>query len=443
MIVDSNTLRDKQWVKEGLFDELDALKKAKIASVTFRVTGMVQNEWLHNYTKQAGIFHSNAQRHVSSLKGMSLPYDDLNQLAEEDIREAGIALLRKHQLTEIPVPYDRIDWQLLTERAAKHELPFLPDSDKGMKDAIHALTVKDFYETTKKSRRIVVITFDGRLQKYFEEIFPNREVEIYATLGEFASRMRLLSQELEGGLQVKASERFFIPNDNETLYYKSSVRQKILAAYDATYDKGDAFRQHILALPPAKLKGRDPIPNDDQWTRLDRATTIAGTSFIGRRGARLYWTTRVVMKQAYALDTFNPYDGIVLNNPSAVIHSVLVDVKWNSKVGTKHNIVSAKFGSVEIVDEYVEVEPFASIDRSSGTSFLTRREPTPMKPAGLEAVYEALNSLGGSSDAFNKMMAKQASETTRLARSLREVYENQFGNPLLPKDEDERDTPKK
>jgi len=412
VILDSNALRDQQWIKETLFNDIDSMLNERLADVEFRVTGMVQKEWLHNYSKKAREFHSNARRFISSLREMGFNHDEPKKSDEVEIEKTGIGVLKKHKIFEIEIPYERIDWKELVERAAKHELPFQPDSDKGMKDAIHALTVSDYVSRSRRNRRVVLVSYDKKLREHFAEMFADKDIDIYPTLGEFASQLRLKSQELEGDLQAKARAAFSTGDDS--VLEQFDVYQKIIDHYQAKYPDGDAFRNHALTLEASKLKSSTLIPNDKQWQPLDNSFTIGHTTFIKRRGTRLYWRTRIVFKQAYALSTYNDFDGMVLNNPTAIIHTVLYDIDWAARASASRDIIAKRFNELVESDEYIEAEPFAGIDHRTGTTYLSREKPPVPNGTYSQTLYRALTQINEQSQQFNKVI----NENPELKRSI-------------------------
>jgi len=391
VFLDSNAIRDKEWVKTDLFERLNGWRGEKLATVDFYLPEIIKEEWLHHYRTLAGKHQSDIERYVRQLNSMGLMKESGKHLDEEAFNAAAIEQLRLNRIYIVDTPYEEMNWPTLLNRAVRHKPPFEVDSDKGIKDALFAHTVLSYFNSHSKQRntRIVVITNDSRLQEYLGELLDPNKVLLHSTLEDFGSNLRLTIDELSATLLSNAKSVFFTPKDPESIYTKEGIGKQISTRYQELI--GSDPRTHITNVGSTKLVGDYPLPNDESWLAMDRKFSIVETTFTGRKSGRLQWSTKVGIKQAYALSTQN-YDGMVLNNPTSVVHGALFTVKWSSKLGSPQEVTSPKVESVELTEEKVEVDPYAGIDYRTGTTNLTRSSQP--KQLGLQSVLDALRGLG-------------------------------------------------
>ena len=356
VFLDSNALRDKDWIKTDLFAKLEGLRRENLADVKFYLPGIVEQEWLNHYKILAAQHQSNVQRFHRKLEEMGSKVKHPDTLDDQSFEQIAKGLLRKNRLYVIPTPYDRIDWPTLMSRAVEHVAPFEPDSDKGIKDAVLAHTVYDYAKrhSARRDQRIVVITHDERLQVYLQEVFSENELEVYSTLEDFASKLRLVVDELGANLLAKAKGAFYTHEDVTSLYKKEEVGARLRTMYDDLILQEGGVRARVAKLSQEKIKGTYPVPDGQTWTPTRSRFLITQTSFVGRKGARLQWLTKLTLKQAYTVSTTNKL-GHTITSPLLVTHGVLFDIKWSTKIGHTQNLISRKITSISMIDEKVEV----------------------------------------------------------------------------------------
>lgn len=360
VFLDSNALRDKDWIKTDLFVKLESLRQENLADVKFYLPGIVQQEWLNHYKTLATQHQSSVQRFHRKLEDMGTEISNLSILSDESFEHAAKSLLAKNRLYIIPTPYERIDWPMLMSRAVSHVIPFEPESDKGIKDAVLAHTIHDYAlrHSARRDQQLIVITHDAKLQSYLKEIFVGKELDIYSTLEDFASNLRLVVDKLGADLLTKAKSAFYTREDPTSLYKKEEIYVKLKKTYDDLITEKGTARARVLSLSQDKIKGDYSIPDDEDWEPRDSHLRIIQTSFIGRKGARLQWSTKLSFKQLYTMSTVDKH-GYKTTNSLPLAHSVLFNIKWSSRIGHEQRLISRKITSIALVDEKAEIGRFS------------------------------------------------------------------------------------
>lgn len=392
VFLDSNAMLGRHWVKSTLLEQIRDLHNVQLAEVRFFLPGIVYQEWSRHYINEA-------QKHLKSLAGsqrelerMGITAINVSLVEEELLQSKADLILKQNFIYVVDTPYDTIDLRELLDRAVRHVPPFEPGSDKGIKDAVLAHTIYEYYDKHKKrkSAHIVAITRDKTLTNYLEEILGDKGMAIYGTLEDFASSLRLSVDQLSSDLLARAKAAFYTRGDTNSLYHTADVAMLLKKHYDQSLGDPPSPSVRINQLPSDKITGEHKLPDEDIWTPMDHKYSILGTSFIRRANGRLHWITVMSYKQAYALSTQN-IDGLVLNNPSSVIHTMKFNVKWSSTLKTGRTLSSLKISSVELIDESASVDPFPAIDYEKGITNLTRPSTLP----NLSLFGQSLKELAG------------------------------------------------
>lgn len=138
-----------------------------------------------------------------------------------------------------------IDWKDIISRATSRKPPFEPgDKEKGFRDAVIA---QSFLQTlasnpsTPTICRLVFVTSDQRLSEYIEEQSKTaKNVRLLQNLDELESLINTLvskvSEEFAEELTKKASNIFFVKQDEKTLYYKEMLKEKIRDQFSDVFD---------------------------------------------------------------------------------------------------------------------------------------------------------------------------------------------------------------
>lgn len=393
VFLESNAMIGRHWMKSDLLEQVATLRAEQLADIRFYIPGIVHEEWSRHYMDEATTHLNKAASALRGLDRMNIKAITIDSMDEATMQKRADAILKKAKIFVAETPYESIDMAAIIARAVKHIPPFEPDSDKGIKDAFVAHTMKEYIasHSLQKNTKYAIITQDEILVEYLEELL-GEELEIYGSLEDFASSIRLTIDKLSNDLLAKAKAKFYTPRDENSIYLSEKVFDKLFAAYEEYISSSGGIEQHLRSLKDLKIKGGySQLPNDSSWVRLDRKYFIDGTSFVKRSRGRLHWSTLLTLKQAYATSSQSA-DGIVINNPSSVIHEVQYQITWSAALRDGNELSAPKLLDISTSDEGVVIDLFPNIDYETGVTNLTRSAPPTMSTS----LMRALDALRGS-----------------------------------------------
>jgi len=98
VFLDSNAVRDNDWVKTDLFIRMEALRNEGLADVKFLLPEIIREEWLHHYRRVARTSQSNANRHNLKLKTMGLSPAEPEDFKDEHFDKAALKILSRNRI---------------------------------------------------------------------------------------------------------------------------------------------------------------------------------------------------------------------------------------------------------------------------------------------------------------------------------------------------------
>jgi hypothetical protein len=128
-----------------------------------------------------------------------------------------------------------VDWSVLVQNACYRLPPFSDtEKEKGFRDALVLECVKQLVQRSPKSTslcRIIFISGDKLLGQAAEQAINQSNYHSYESIADAENLINVLTAQMNEAfikdILLKASEMFFIKKDEETLYYKEKVGQKI------------------------------------------------------------------------------------------------------------------------------------------------------------------------------------------------------------------------
>lgn len=203
----------------------------------------------------------------------------------EDILVHRVDEAIKLQLTELgisslPIDTSVIDWQALIKRSVYRHPPFEPgEKEKGFRDSIIAESFRQLVQqspTTPSICRLVMITDDNLLTRYIIDITKDyKNVKVLSTINELESLINTLVSEVTEEFVTELSEQvkkyFFDKGNEESLYYKENIRDKIKEQYG----------EELKTIP-----SKDILRENGTWY-------ISEPVFIKKDRQRLYWITPI------------------------------------------------------------------------------------------------------------------------------------------------------
>ncbi len=167
---------------------------------------------------------------------LGMTFETIELRVDEAINRQLIA----HNFRVMKISYADVDWENLVDKAASKLPPFSSgQSEKGFKDA---LVLEGFDQLARslprspKSCRIALLTNDGTLQSAARERTSDlQNVNTISDLSELKTMLTSIAAHIEQSDIDSIIERvrtlFFEINNQDTLYYKWNVRQKIKSDY--------------------------------------------------------------------------------------------------------------------------------------------------------------------------------------------------------------------
>ncbi|RYX79144.1 hypothetical protein EON76_00235 [bacterium] len=402
VFLDSNAMRDIDWLKDNFFERLDALKKEELAEVEFILPEIIKQEWINHYLTVAISQQSKLVVSARNLNAMGLEAASHSVISREKIIEKAESILTDNSLAVVETPYTSIDWSDLMRRAVEHVPPFDIKYDRGIKDGVFAQTILHYFRRnrSKKNMQFAIITNDGRLKEYLSDICKSQRITVHNTIEDFKSRLKLSIEQQSTDLLSIASAMFYTSGDDQSLYWTAHIAAEMSKQYKEII--GDSVGALVSTYTADQIISDDTIPNADNWTPIDRKLTVKSTSFSKREGSFFYWLTPIVYKQAYALTSQNDPEHSSDLSPS-VVHTVVFIAQWSFKVGNKGQVSRPKLLSLTHGDGFASVDMHPNIDWQNGTTNLTR--PTfAAANSGLASLQETMARLSGATSApFDKI----------------------------------------
>lgn len=191
-------------------------------------------------------------------------------------------IIGEHKIDVEKLIVEKINWNEIIKNAA-FRLPPFEDSDKekGFRDAMvleTVLQVIDKSPVSSKICRIIFITNDKLLSDaYNAKIISRSNASLVSAVDELESSINILDSEVKedliNSIAQLAQEFFFLPNNQNTLYYKEKIGESL----------NQKFANELMALPLNATK-RD---NLTWW--------IAKPGFVKKEKQRIYWKTSITV----------------------------------------------------------------------------------------------------------------------------------------------------
>ena len=228
--------------------------------------------------------HAKAEQFLNSFRkmdailgfGISLTPEQLapkiESVIQSQVKDLGVQT--------IGVDPTRVDWLRLIRDAGLRVPPFeAGDKEKGFRDAV---VLESFFQVAEDSPRapatcrVVLVSGDGLLGAAAKtRVNTLANVEVLANLEELRNLINTLISTVDESfvkeLREKATKLFFVPKDQETLYYREKM--------------GDRIREQFAEV----LK---EVPAD-ATTREPGKTLIGAPRFVRKEHQRIHWLTSI------------------------------------------------------------------------------------------------------------------------------------------------------
>lgn len=336
VLLDTNALRGAYWLNGTVRPFVSEFTDDARVAVTIGAPEMVRKEWLNNFCTVASETISRHNSHKSKLTEMlggefikiDADSDKIRRIGEEHLKNLGVDVLSFNPTT-FPI-------EDLVERAINNQPPFNEDSDKGFKDAVIAHSLLDCIMNAERDINVVIVTADKLLISYLKEKLQDKQnVAFYQSLKQFSSDLKLKLDELNVKLAVEATNKFFLLEKDDTLYYMNDIESKAAKEYDKLFPTPTVAEDHIVnGTPPEALRPMsDPpqVPQGYRWVRGAQDVLPTQTVFVKKEKKKLIWENTIIVYQEYELQTENDNSqaGIV-GSPGSVNHMLELKVTWST-----------------------------------------------------------------------------------------------------------------
>lgn len=206
-------------------------------------------------------------------------HDRIRKTIEDQIKENHIKI--------IDLNLDSIDWNKIVNKSTYRLPPFdKGEREKGFRDALISESFMQLIEAAPKTPqicRIVLVTNDDLLETDLVHKTTNlTNVKIYKDIEDVKSLINTLASQVQEGLidkiKDKASRYFFEKGNNDCLYYKEKIYDKI----------EDRYQDKLNELHP------------EADSRTNGTIYISPPRFFSKKGQRITWKTRInIASKAY------------------------------------------------------------------------------------------------------------------------------------------------
>lgn len=378
---DTNKVQGGGLLAPDFKELLETKEKSKIITVSYMLPELVQDEWVQHHFERMALQFEKVANADSTFSEFGVSGHLLTLPRIEDVPQMARSLLANMGVKIVATPYNEIDMADLLGRAVKHLPPFeAGEGDKGIKDAIIAQTIKNEFDNPDNAKKnIALVTKDGRMTDYIKELIgESPRFHIFSTIGELQSHIQLRIDDLSEQLATDAAKLFHTANDTRSLYYKYALGRKMAEYYaehipDAKYGANyvdslpSSHSPHILAGYGRLLLGGS---GESEVSFGEQTYAIGETTFRGRTGQLLDWSTILVIRQRYVAISNYDNGGIqLIPQKSSGTHTVKFEVNWRTKLSSRLKLMNPAILTIKPYDEMKTIDsPLAASLEGTATA---------------------------------------------------------------------------
>jgi hypothetical protein len=295
-----------------------------------------------------------------------------------------VAAAVDHQVTQLglsiqPLSVTDVDWQRLMRDAAYRKPPFeTGEKEKGFRDSLILETFLQVVAATPVSRNIAraVLVSNDRLLRdaATSRIASAANVHILESIEALKGLINTLGSSVDeafiASIRDRASDAFFTPQVESTLFYKASVSTGLK----------DCLKKAEIKLPPTAE--RYVIEN---WT-------VNHAQFAKKEGQRIFWTSRFearlkAVKSPPQLQLSEPWQtvypgGTTLKSLSSILTPPSPQLEWAYKDWTTYNVTGPVLGG----EDQIVGHGTASLDAAWSLAVTTAGTLTKLKLESIDFV---------------------------------------------------------
>lgn len=280
VVLDTNSIytqREHFLLKPEVYELIQDNHKHSDITLTWYLPEVVRHERQYQMINN-GIALLPSINKIEKILGhnLNLTEDTIRQriptLIDQQIQDSKIEILQ--------IKTDMVDWNSLILNAAYRKPPFSAgEKEKGFRDALIAesfLQLVSISPSTTKICNIVLITEDGLLTEFIKtRTIGAKNIRVLSSIEELKGLINTLvsqvSEEFVESIKAKAKVYFFVPGDDNTLFYKEKIWVKINKQY----------RKQLSAIPLGATE------------REHLTTEIGSPQFVKKERTRVFWKNRI------------------------------------------------------------------------------------------------------------------------------------------------------
>ncbi len=377
VIVDTNILwdKDKKLPVCLAFDEFWK-KNVTLLPMELHVPEVVFGELHFQQTTSALKALGNIFENYSELSGITntIYSHKCNEVTiKNQVKTKLEKWLKGHVGKLSPTPVEKIEWATVVDAAIWRKPPFTFDAkdktnEKGFRDALILETLVHVCDTASGNKTVIFVCNDNLLRTTAENrLKASKKFLAFESLSDFEAYISLTQQKLTNDfvkiIQHHARKKFYTKSDQNCIYIKSQIAEKIITDYSSALTLQDTFSGGLTLLTSVGT----PTP----WKQLRRMIWIRSTQFTKLEGSReFHWSSRVDVATLY--ESESPQNRLLISAlpPLQKIQVVGFDIKWQANVkadGRFHDIQLLGIEKAETTLNEANAETLKELNLASST----------------------------------------------------------------------------
>jgi hypothetical protein len=354
VVPDTNILWDKDK-KRVVCDSFNNFwnSNANLSSLELVVPAVVLGELKFQQTTSAVKIANAIREQATELSGIAqsaYKYDADQNKIKKQVETKVNRWLKSLGGVAAVTPIQTISWEKLVEQAIWREPPFTYDpksaeNEKGFRDALILQTLLRICDDNKgNSANIVFLCKDFLLKSSAEQrLKSNKSVLIFESVVEFESYIKLTREKLTDQfvklIRSHATTKFFAKDDLSTIYYRDTIKARILKEFEDD-----------LAIPTTLFQaglGASGSQFYSNLQKLDAKWWMGSTRFKSLVGDREFHWVSSVSYYRLLQGTTSGLGLLAAMQSHELVQIFSFDVNWKAKVKTDGRFHEIQITSIE------------------------------------------------------------------------------------------------
>ncbi len=364
---DTNTIKGKYWLDYSVKKGVISIGQETMIPVELYIPEVVQKEWTRYYSRYVKEQFDKITEAASKLAEMNFNDVAPHVFDEKITHDTAEKLLASLGFTIIPTPHENINYPAILDLAVKKQPPFEPldGTDKGLKDAIIAETIKQ-YSIEHPEQKIVFVGRDGLMTEYLKSVISAKtEMLVYESLEEFSEELKLQNNNLSKELAKGASDAFFVQDVKSTFYYLLNIKDLLIGKYRSKLVDAESARKHLRLVKTTPRSLPYSTVAGGKWNLDINKVYVSDPSFIEKNAQNLFWSVTLDFVQNYNVEVVTS----IADAPASKYvdkHTVVYELTWTAELSADGDLIHPS------IKDIVEVTEIQSISDTSPTTALSR-----------------------------------------------------------------------